>query len=352
MTTDFDTGFILGCQVGEGYDTGIHAIGSGIKDSDLLILGIREIWRIKDTGSFYCVAIDDNYNVYLSDYYYGTASGQFKKISSDGSILWEIDSPLYTRGIAIGASGIYVVGYHRSTPYKSVVKFDTEGNELWSLGTVDRGMSIALDAYDNLYVAYNNSFVSYGQIPLQKISPTGTVIWSNTGADYALGVVIDSLGYIYVIYGINATNKRLRKLDSAGNEVWSNTLIKPNAIAIDDSDGIYIACEDTAKSVVKLDTDGNEIWSVGGVKATCIAVDADHNTYVSASGSYGDVYKLDSAGNEVWREATQYPMTTHALEVDNLGNLYIGYESIVLSTWLNVGLRKLYHGMTEYTVVS
>lgn len=99
----------------------------------------------------------------------------------------------------------------------------------------------------------------------------------------------------------------LSKIDSEGNEVWSNGLscTDCHSVYVDDDGYIYSAGGYTYPTapdkVRKFDPDGNEEWSVlpSNNRAWCIIGSGDGNIYVSfisnLSGSYRRIYKLDAS---------------------------------------------------------
>lgn len=356
MTTDFDAGFILGCQVGDGYDTGIYDIGSTIKDTQLSILGPHEVWRRKDAyptnaSHFFCVAVDKNGNVYTA------GAGKVYKYDINGNVVWSIVQD--ARGIAVDNDGnVYLVDGDWDVVLKVITKLSSSGTEIWSITGLGFGKSIAV-SNGYIYVAYAASAV--GKKCVQKLDSSGNEIWSKSDIKGGHDIAVDNAGNVYVVHNNYHTDytgeKTVRKLDFNGNEIWSANkylLFYAYAVAVDDLGNMYIMYRNSA--LHKLDPAGNVIWiKHDAAYGWGVAVDSSYNVYavytVAESSSTEiemNVRKLDSSGNELYREQNQFPTSALDLAADDNGYIYVSY-------YTSVGLpslRKVYLGPTVYTVAS
>lgn len=182
-------------------------------------------------------------NIYVGatayDNHYQLKSGGYlvMKYTPDGTLLWstEYDHPdncpedrtsAYLckdadvlSGLAVGASGdIYVTGY-TGTAYLSgyniynvdyhTIKFDSDGNILWSkrygVKETDTPAGLVLDSQDNVYVT--GSAYSVGEwntdVVTVKYDKDGTLLWDvqydQSGSDYASSASVTQAGEVYVM---------------------------------------------------------------------------------------------------------------------------------------------------------
>lgn len=231
-----------------------------------------------------------------------------------------------------------------------VQKMDASGNFVWvkSFGSIEteRGNSIAVDAYGNVY----------------------------TAGDFGGTVDFDPGSGTANLTSVGGTSIFVQKMDSSGNFVWAKSFGEGNAgvsfIAVDTSGNVFstgsfdgtvdfdpgagISNQTSAGSndvfVQKMDESGNFVWakSFGGIEhdsGTSIAVDASGNVYTtgvfnktvdfdpgvgisnqtSAGSSDMFVQKMNSTGNFVWAESiggTGFE-ESRAITVDASGNVYI-----------------------------
>jgi len=193
-------------------------------------------------------------------------------------------------------------------------------------------------------------------------------------ADDARAAAVDSQGFVYVV-GASAgdmgaqlnggtPDAYLRKLDAAGNVVWSRLLGSPTeaggfAVAVDADDNVVIAGQtrdlltDSAYGgnydsfVSKFDSTGKELWTrqaqpFADDAALALTVDATGAVFVAgrtnapvadgltqAGGSDAYVMKLDAGGALAWSK--QFGGTgddaATAIAVDGAGAVYVAAES-------------------------
>ena len=237
------------------------------------------------------IATDSNNNVYITGYTYGALDGTNQgsgdafvvKFDSDGTEVWrtqlgtseedqaygiatDSDNNVYITGITEGALG----GTNLGSNDIFVVKFDTDGTEVWrkQLGTsgTDRANEIATDSNNNVYI----TGYTYGDLD-------GT---NQGGSEDAFVVKYDSDG----------DKKWTKQLGTSGSE-------QANDIAIDSNNNVYITgmtAGDLGGTnqgsndafVVKFDSDGTETWrtlfgSTGVEFVWSLAIDLNDNVYIA-----------------------------------------------------------------------
>ncbi len=294
------------------------------------------------------------------------------------------------RGIALDATGnIYVIGYEdRGDLHQSdniwLRKYDTDGNTLWTEtydspnNGWDKGYGIAVDAAGNVYVTgdeYRSDLDQGYNIWLRKYDTNGNTLWTETydspntyyDNDNGRGVTVDTAGNVYVTGSEERSdlsqgwNIWLRKYDTDGNTLWTQTYDSPNhysdfgeGVAVDATGNVYITgCEDRSDLsqswniwLRKYDTDGNTLWTQtydspdhGNDSGLGVAVDATGNVYVTGCESRNDLdqkfniwlRKYDTDGNTLWTQTYDNPAHGSdkgwGVAVDAAGNAYVtGYS--------------------------
>ena len=195
-----------------------------------------------------------------------------------------------------------------------------------------------------------------------------------TKADDARAVAVDSQGYVYVVGSSagdmgaelngEAADAYLRKLDAAGNVVWSRLLGSPTeaggfAVAVDGDDNVVVAGQtrslltDTAfgggydSFVTKFDSAGAEVWTrqaqpFADDAALSLAIDSSGAVFIAGrtnaaiagglthgGGSDGYLTKLDSSGALAWSKQIggAGDDAATALAVDEAGAVFVAVES-------------------------
>ena len=185
----------------------------------------------------------------------------------------------------------------------------------------DRGHGAVVDATGNIYVTGYENRDDLGQdsnVWLRKYDTDGNTIWTETydspdhRDDYGLGVAVDAAGNVYVT-GSEKRGDRdfpkddwLRKYDTDGGVLWTQTYDSPAHLK-DHSRGV--------------------------------AVDAAGNVYVTGAeyrpdlGQANNIWfrKYDANGNILWTETYDSPDHDqdmgYGITVDTTGNFYVtGFE--------------------------
>jgi hypothetical protein len=223
---------------------------------------------------------------------YGT-NGLLVKLDLDGNQLWNVSFGNFPAewftSIAIGIDGIYVGGIvRRALPDDAdamIVKFDFNGNELWSeawdMAGVDRGFGVAVGS-DGAYLvgdygeewggSANNAF-------LAKYSLTGVHIWNQTWGgterDIARAVTVNN-DSIYVTGSTQSLSTSptgelfLRNYNSTNSLLWEsleNTGLNHEGIGLHATDDtVFVGSEYTDSNagyrvnLLNYNVSGELIW--------------------------------------------------------------------------------------------
>ncbi|WP_333598949.1 T9SS type A sorting domain-containing protein [Flavobacterium sp.] len=190
---------------------------------------------------------------------------------------------------------------------------------------------MAIDAYDNLYIA------EYGNNKIRKITPDGTVsTFAGIGTagsaegDVATaqfngptGVCLDSFGNVFVA---DYYNNKIRKIDTSGNvTTWAGTgsigsadglgtnasFYYPAIVAVDANNNLFVTDEENNK-IRKIDTAGNVTTFAGTGTAGATDGPADSAEFNTPTGVAVDgtqiVYVCDYANNKI-RKINEYGYT-------------------------------------------
>lgn len=297
------------------------------------------------------VVVNSNNDIYITGYVYVGAS-YFDlltvKFTSSGGQLWSrtFDGDLHgwdeAYAITIDPSGnICISGSVAATDETAdlvVIKYDSQGNELWNYlfdggeNGWAYGEDILTDDAGNVYVAGYNWNDGYDLL-LLKISSAGEYLWDtmydNAGNDEeGVLLAINSAGDI-LVNGAGVVdggfNYLIVSFDPQGNINWQSYHTGSYALyagmTLDDHDNIYQAGGTQYRNgdalVVKYDSSGTQLWDTSydsgennGDVATCVTVDDSGNVLAAGyqnvtvgAGLLGDeivLLKYTAAGDFVW----------------------------------------------------
>jgi hypothetical protein len=305
--------------------------------------------------SFYSAAADSEGNVVVA----GNASLSnddqmlLFKFANDGTVLWakslgggysDTSGEVYVDD----SDNIYLSGYEASSQAANtnayLAKFDSNGSMQWqkrySGASTDRFADIAIDTANGFIYAAGNEHSSNGtsEALICKLSiADGAIVWQKrlggAHAEQFYGVDIDSTGAPYAVgfenTSVSGGNMRalVAKFGTDGTLAWQNHFETSGAsvlhsVAIDDSDGVYLAgfgtddAGDNSGLLVKLTTAGAVSWKkyLGGSgedRFYSVAVDANGNVLVSGnqasditgSAELGLLAKIDTSGTLLWQRS-------------------------------------------------
>lgn len=179
------------------------------------------------------------------------------------------------------------------------------GNHIWSYPGVS---SLTIgdcegDDFGNTYLVHGE-YVMNGGTELKKVSPTGSLIWSNVYnlAGFRVEVGSDNQPVVCGFPNQNSFGSSFIKVDSNGNLVWSNpdadstfALMLHAKLIMDQSDNIYLAAGTlTEMAVCKVNNDGTSAWilTTPGSYANDIVLGSDNYVYVVG----GNTAKINQGG--------------------------------------------------------
>lgn len=317
------------------------------------------------------VAVDSSGNVYVTGSSQGSGGYDYVTVKYDekGKELWV---KRYDGGyddnvnslVVDSAGNVYVAG--TSNLDYALVKYNSNGNELWIKrydgGEQDHVAGLAIDPIGNVYVTGTTRqgpviggwYANHGYTTI-KYDANGNELWSKryTTDGYgvaATAIAVDTAGNVYITGG-NYWDPTTVKYDTNGNELWVNRHpYNPVKLIADSMGNIYIAGNsgswpESQYATWKYDANGNELWSRvknfgWASNATALALDSSGNVYVTGFVAprpfdYATV-KYDANGNELWveryegacdkyRGVNACDANAYASDIvaDLLGNIYV-----------------------------
>ena len=173
-------------------------------------------------------------------------------------------------------------------------KIDLNGNNIWSLSGINSlsAGDAAGDASGNTYIINGEYVVSNPGSILKKISPTGTVIWSQTNSMNGNRVEVGTDNYP-VISGSPSVGygAAFMKYDNNGNFVWQNldadgaslALLAHAQLKLDAYNAAYLIGSTMSQmGVCKVNSNGTSAWTVTNPSGypVCFDFGTDNNIYV------------------------------------------------------------------------
>jgi len=236
---------------------------------------------------------------------------------SEGKFLTSWGDRYFERphGSCIGPDGsIYCTDDRNHT----VTKFDGDGNVLMVLGTKDKPSDTGYREAPNIFERLTS--ITRGGGPFNR--PTG--------------VALSSSGDIYIADGYG--NARVHKFSSDGSYLFSwgepgsrpGQFRLPHTIVIDKRDRIWVPDRENSRIQI-FDERGNFItqWSDHLIRPTDIFIDENETVYISELCRRVSIFSIDGRlitcwGNEDHDMSDPLFVAPHAIAVDSQGSLYVG----------------------------
>jgi hypothetical protein len=295
-----------------GYSNPVEAASILMKFDSAGNLIWRNVYETSFDGSYTkkCLIDIDN-NIYVLGMGPGTPDYtlKIKKFASDGTSIWTyfdangIGAPInfkFTPDNAIVITGRAIFG-----SINGYAKIDLDGNHIWSYAGVN---SLTMgdaegDDFGNTYLVHGE-YVMNGGTELKKISPTGSLIWSNVYnlAGFRVEVGSDNQPVVCGFPNPNSFGSSFIKVAENGTLVWSNpdadstfSLMLHAKLIMDQFDNIYLAAGTlTEMAVCKVNSNGSAAWTVTmpGSYANDIVLGVDNNVYLVG----GNTAKINQGG--------------------------------------------------------
>jgi hypothetical protein len=332
------------------------------------------------------IAVDDSGNVYVT----GTSVMGTLKYDKSGNEVWFRRFGQFSAGYKIQIYQnryIYVAG--ESNFDYALVKFDTDGNLIWSktyngpANNNDIIRDMVIDNKSNIVVTGGSKVIGndWDIATIKYAGDTGDTLWirryeglSSYSFNEGYGITSDDSNNIYITGwsdGINGTPQCITiKYSSDGDLIWERRFPAGGDIGysgydiINDPSGfLYVAARANGYEdvLIKYDYDGNLVWSAHYTASHFFAtnqprlvLDKSDNIYISSVNSdslftYFVVLKYDPSGNIKWEYRYHYPPVSGTfsvnfasdLYVDSYLNVYLTGASIVSGTGTNYDILTI-----------
>lgn len=313
VATDNFGNIIVSGTLMSGYSNPVEAASIIMKFDTNGNLLWRNVYESSFDGSYTkkCL-VDINNNIYVLGMGSGTPGyvTKVKKFTPDGSTVWT-----YFDANGIGApvnfkftpdNSIVITGRAIFGSINGYAKIDLNGNHIWSYPGVP---SLTIgdcegDEFGNTYLVHGE-YVMNGGTEVKKISPTGSLLWSNVYqniAGFRIEVGSDNQPVVCGFPNPNSFGSTFLKVDGNGNIVWFNpdadssfSLMLHAKLIMDQDDNIFLAAGTlTEMAVCKVNSNGSSAWTITmpGSYANDIVLGDNNNIYVVG----GNTAKINQGG--------------------------------------------------------
>ena len=264
-------------------------------------------------------------------------------LAPDGSESWRVrvDVPMRRRDrpekvVVDDSGGVYVLGRSEDDMacQPVLMKYGPDGRELWMAHLEENvcgHAKLAVDVEGHAIVA--------SPVATTKYDSEGNQLWSVPDGRATLSVtslILDAEGGIYSKHWLQSRRVgQFVKRDPDGNTLWEREISPPffpvlmsQSIAVDGSGNSYLV---RGNATTKYDVEGNEDWvrrqRDETVFLSAVFVDASGDVYASGA-RHGSVVttKYDSEANEVWTRQWEgvatFPVVGRMI-TDATGNVYV-----------------------------
>ncbi|MFX1364878.1 MAG: SBBP repeat-containing protein [Promethearchaeota archaeon] len=325
------------------------------------------------------LAIDSSGDIYVAGYTFSYSAGHadlgLVKFDKNGDIIWNTTFGYLeqdrARAVAIDSDdNVYIagftdtiMGFEKDHDF-CVVKYYKNGtqawNSTWGSSLSEEGYDMVIDSLDNIYIA-GFRYVEPNDFCFVKYNKSGNVqlsgVRASPGWDQCYGIALDSAGNIYLAgdkYGGGSFgyDMYLVKYNSSGNFQWERIwggigYESAKAIAVDNSDNIYLAGVTTTFSeakddicLVKYNSSGTQIWNAtwgGDEEESCsdITLDSSGNIFLVGksdidANEYSSVTiaKFNNLGEIQWYDTWEdgWSNDIQGIALDISGNVFIAND--------------------------
>jgi hypothetical protein len=275
VATDHAGNILVSGTIRSGYSNPVNAASLLMKFSPAGTL----LWRVVYESSFdgssttKCL-VDANNNIYVLGIGTGP-NGQVtkvKKFNPSGVSVWNY----FDAGIGAPINFKFTPDHKILIVHRSITgilngysKIDLNGNNVWSLGGISSTTvgDAAGDAFGNTYM------VNGSPSQLKKLSPTGTLIWSQPNNNMNGSKVEVGTDHKPVIagYPMSGFGVVMMKYDSSGTFLWQNldadgpglSLLALTPMRLDSCNAAYIAGGTMSlMAVCKVNSNGASEWAI------------------------------------------------------------------------------------------
>ena len=248
--------------------------------------------------------------------------------SSGASTLIKTDSSGNTQwqkaiGDAVSLAQTSDSGYLLFLENGIVVKTDSEGNTLSSFSAGLTGVRQGIVTTEGSYILVGNTIGDDGEAYgwLRKVDPQGTIVWDKkfTGG-FEISAVVETVDRGCAVAGNWKTDFWLAKIDSNGNQQWSQTYSYGQitdthfvyAMAKTKDGGFILAGTGFWQSsdgmvpwLVKINSEGHEQWNLAygqyAQDSFSAIVQTSDEGYLVAQPGAAALIRTDSSGSELWK---------------------------------------------------
>jgi hypothetical protein len=182
-----------------------------------------EIWSNSEIVDAVGIEIDPSQNVYVIYETFG-ATKSIRKLNSSGVEIWNLV------GITVGSICIDDEGYIYTSSSSATRKFNSNGVEIWNVTAYSGPWGVAVNKIGDVFIAQTNG--------ITKLNSSGALVWRNVElATVCRCITTDSLNNVYVS---NEGSKSIRKLNSNGVEIWSDSAVTYGIALCVEGDTVYI----------------------------------------------------------------------------------------------------------------
>ena len=136
-----------------------------------------------------------------------SADETVRKIDAQGNQVWSVQRESAINAVAVDQDGFV----YTTQSNGRLRKFDPDGVPIWSFisgSTINATRAVAVDADGFVYICGTDTF---------KVSPVGAQVWRYIQVSgSSTGIAVDEDGFVYIASG----NSRLDKVSPTGSLVW------------------------------------------------------------------------------------------------------------------------------------
>jgi DNA-binding beta-propeller fold protein YncE len=231
---------------------------------------------------------------------FGSDWGYIEKFDTNGILVSTIYSTVHNvNGLAVDSAGnVYAAN---SLVGGTIEKFDTNGVGTVFASHLYPSYGMAMDASDNIYVAYDGENLIY------KYAPNGSgAVFTTNGLNAPANIAFDSLGNLFAV---NAGTNTIVKINAAGQaSVFATNTMSyfgtfGPGLAVDPANNVYVLGDLIGTTIVRYTPAGvpsdfaddpGPTYPHGNAQG--MAFDSATNLYVANFYS-GTIMKFDRAGN-------------------------------------------------------